>query len=863
MFQRVKTPGIVIARRRPLVGPFGKCICTLWLAFFAHTWGATHAAARQLQDHASQQLISYLEKHQLDAFALAYLQESLKQTRSRDERLRAARALAHYYMRKRYVLDSEVVQDHSLIQLLNAFPELNEPAFELARMNAQYRLNKSQFQSWIETHRDERLRQQLLESWTDFREGLERHIQATESSITRMIDPETTADTLSQSLYLRAWTLYYLGLVNGTDEEQMVLFNAAIDAFRQLLGFAPNDALDQVDSSWLDLSLAWNARCLIGLGMSAEAANDLAMAQQCFQRLDSSTVDPDVFLERQEWRFNSYFFPGKIAAAASFAGQLLADDFTNPLVWNSIVIAGRVWPEPDDAEARRMTLLGLAGLAKANRFDQVAALMDKYKIQMGSESLLSSWISAQLAYDRYIKNQSHDDLLLAEASIARALEFAELQHDENIAAQVLWLQALISIAASGPSAAELFGNFAKLYRFKRPELASRALWMQIQLLDSEPSSRIQYSAHIASAEVNLKRWFPESRYVKLVEYRRIRQQLTRLDVREAIQMLESIDVSDPNYEMARYDLVQAYFRKWKQLSSDGGSTDATAIAESKRLLHKLEEQVNNFLRNFPQSPAHYRVSCGLMMVDAMLKQTPPDLLVAHGWLQQMQPLADQLEHQNPAKADFHYYQLTVAEARNDIALGIESAQWLIDNATTPQTKTAGLVWQIRQIEANVEQPMFTADRSVKEHLCQLYTQLIDMLDNDTVELSNAPALRTAMQRAAELNLDLNNYRSAAEYFNRLLLAFPRNQRFLIGAARANDSMGQTDAALEAWRVLARGAEAGSEIWFEAKYRTIVAIIDSDPNQARILLEQTLQLAPDVPEPWQNPFKLLRERLKSL
>ncbi len=820
--------------------------------------GQTHSMP--IAELSSDDLKDYLEQHQLRELSRAYLHRQLDQATGREAKVVAARELAQLYISRGAQADPAIDWDQALLELLVLYPELNDPSIQLGKLLAIYRSHKALFQIWIEQQRKEQLRVQLHEHWLEFRQQLEFQIQLinsldqSEQSIARV------ADLLSQTYYMLAWTYYYLGLVEELNTVQHERFANSIEQFRQLLGLAADEDIATVDSSWLDLATAWNARCLIGLGMAAEAANQSGLAENCFERLAEPNVEPGVHLERQQWRFYSFYFPGKLADASKFADRLLADNYSNALTWNSIAIAGRVWIDPDAVDARRLSLVGLSGLAESNRFDLISELMERHQIQLGTNSFYSSWITAQLSFDRFRESRDANDLKTAELAINNAIDFAQDVEGDVVMIPVKWLQATIAVQRQdNRSAANMLEQMAIQYRFKQPEIASRALWMQIQILESQVEQQPTEVARLATAEANLRRWFPESRYLQMVEYRRLRQQLPRLDPQDAIRQLQSFDQHDPNFEQARYDLVQTHYRVWQAAIGAENHRDE----ELQRILDELAEQVRFFLRTFPQAAPNRKLSCGLLLVDALLQQRPPDLIAGERWINQLFPFAEQTDDTQISKSDFYYYSMTLADLKGERQVAQEAALWLVNHGATASLQSAGLIWQIRQLELDLQEVSAAERKQKQQELVRLYDELIQRLDYEFVDLKQAANLRAAIHRLAELQLEMENYRGAAEHFDRLLAAFPVNKQFLVGAARSNQFTGRTDRALEAWRKLARGAETGSDVWFEAKYYTILSLDESDPHQAVQLLKQTLQLAPQIPDRWQDPYRTLNEKLQAV
>lgn len=69
-------------------------------------------------------------------------------------------------------------------------------------------------------------------------------------------------------------------------------------------------------------------------------------------------------------------------------------------------------------------------------------------------------------------------------------------------------------------------------------------------------------------------------------------------------------------------------------------------------------------------------------------------------------------------------------------------------------------------------------------------------------------------------------------------------------------------ALEAWRSLLAGYKEGSTDWFESRYNSLRLLLEIDPAEARVAMDQYAVLRPELgPEPWRERFELLRARIE--
>ena len=100
-----------------------------------------------------------------------------------------------------------------------------------------------------------------------------------------------------------------------------------------------------------------------------------------------------------------------------------------------------------------------------------------------------------------------------------------------------------------------------------------------------------------------------------------------------------------------------------------------------------------------------------------------------------------------------------------------------------------------------------------------------------------------------------------ELYEAILSVRPRDAKVLRAAANLSERLGKIDRALECWRLLAAGAEAGTEPFYEAKFHLISVLADVDPARARLVMDQYKQLNPDYgPQPWAARLLALDRRI---
>lgn len=146
-------------------------------------------------------------------------------------------------------------------------------------------------------------------------------------------------------------------------------------------------------------------------------------------------------------------------------------------------------------------------------------------------------------------------------------------------------------------------------------------------------------------------------------------------------------------------------------------------------------------------------------------------------------------------------------------------------------------------------------------------RVLDGLDDTERDLGHVPtfALMTTIAEIGAYLWFTNQEQAAANMAIRLLdqlrEAYPFNTSVLETAAALHQSLGRTEDALECYRGLLAGYDAGSDPWFDAKVQLLEILTDSDASRAREILEQHEVLYPDLgPEPFRSRLERIKRRL---
>lgn len=121
--------------------------------------------------------------------------------------------------------------------------------------------------------------------------------------------------------------------------------------------------------------------------------------------------------------------------------------------------------------------------------------------------------------------------------------------------------------------------------------------------------------------------------------------------------------------------------------------------------------------------------------------------------------------------------------------------------------------------------------------------------------------QTAYQLFLERN-DLSLGETALEISRELINQQPKIAKLLIQNAELENTLGDSEIALQRWKLISSGSPTGSELWIRARFNTILLISEQSPEKALALLNQHHTLYPNYGvEPYGTKLRELHTKLR--
>ncbi len=144
-------------------------------------------------------------------------------------------------------------------------------------------------------------------------------------------------------------------------------------------------------------------------------------------------------------------------------------------------------------------------------------------------------------------------------------------------------------------------------------------------------------------------------------------------------------------------------------------------------------------------------------------------------------------------------------------------------------------------------------------------RVLDDMSGEGVEETNAAFTSVrfnvgeALMVGWEAHGDAAALGRALEVYRALVALFPSDRRALEGLGGAARASSLYDVAMESYRTLIAGVEAGSEEWFRYRVFIVETLLEHDVERGRAVLKQHVVLYPDFgPAPWGDRLRELSE-----
>lgn len=804
----------------------------------------------------SERVESYLRNLDLDVVLMEHLRQQLDTTIDRSHRVEIADRLATLYSQRVFLSRQDAQSQKRLdeiVRLSKEYPEIASPELKMTVLHSDYANAEQLFLEWMDKGRNDSTRIELSSRFQDIGGQLMAQLRDLEKSIFESSD----ARLFAQAHYLYGWVCYYNGLLKPKERQEWL--DRSNRSFCEFLEIDPGKPINQFSVQWFEVQSPWHARALIGLAMCLQAQGKDEQSDFCFNLLDSLETDVHVRDSLDVWRLNSWVYQGEMDRALQFL-QERKSRFEDDIQRRT-----RLWVAAVDAASTCMgglyskkgvkyLRLGLRGLAADMNAPVLNDVVRRERLNLAGEDFLLAWCRGYLAYYHGELTQEVEAFESAKKELEWAVASARSSTDVEDLAKCQFLLGLVEFQLDNFQAASesLRQSIPELSQ-GNSKLASEAQWLVVRSLQSLARTDPRF-ANEAFAEMDkLVRTFPNSKYVRRVEFERLLMEVANFPPEEALRRLRRVQRDDPNYSESVFQQLVLQFQLWKKHHD---ARDPKVDDELNRLI-EIEQE---FQQLHPQPPVAQRVKALLTSSNALIRTGDENrLLLARVKVEKAGELLKKQVHFSLVEEQ-RYYRFQLARAENDLEGMKLEASWFNEKAPSGKFTQSVLV-AMAQTEQKWFDDLIEPKRVDVEQLAKAYGRLTDLLGTNATQLEHSQNARYSAAKLAELQIQLGEFEAADQLIERLLEAFPKRRDYWVLSARAKMNLNEIEDALSGWRKVVGATEPGTDAWFEAKLGIVRCLFTTDEAAAKALFIQTVNLAPQRPPGWEDEFVDLAKQLE--
>ncbi|HRP63149.1 MAG TPA: hypothetical protein PK400_07650 [Phycisphaerales bacterium] len=846
---------------------------------------------------------AYLERHGLTELLAVHL-ESLVATSEGEARDQLMLRLAAVYA---MLLDS-IKDDEARKRIEARSSRLLESASEGAE-ELRLALLRTAYREAERLAEDVRLRRTASEDVSRARamfaelvprlEALEAYFDRTLSQIDRRIARSTGNEATSLSeraeqlhqlhagcRFITAWAMYYQSLL--TEPRSAESAKKAERLFAQLLRVeGPNVDPESVS---IDLRQVESfARSILGMALCRSLTTSDVDALRWLALLEHEAAASVVREQTPVWRLVVRMEHRRFAQALQELQELIASERAIPTSWLRLIAVYAIEGEHGSREAQRMVQIALAELAARGELQQVLELAERYGVDAlgtpgGETGFALHFVRGLLLYReaRALHEASAAEAASEDATrlyrnaieqlrlgLASAMSAeADRRHESHSAAEAVSRRLIAWAMFYSRQYATAWQEFVRSCEGLSPGEASESHWMAIVSLD-----RLFESDAVASRDASLRTEQRDLMDRFLAEYPSSPHAGT-LMLRRAIEAEElSIELAEQLLAIPPHD--DAYLPARHRVTAYLYSLYRKAGAAQRALHGDRFLSVAVPLMAVPDSLAARRLVNVRRVLDVSLSERIERLDAAQRALAELERITSAGESVDAIADELDYRRVQERLLAGDMAAAIQIADGLWERASAggdaawSDLGSRAMFHAAHRRWKSISAPASGAALDELLHMIVRYGGRIvrefELDESSSSMNANVIAYHQAVAEASmllfEMHRDLERGRAALFLYQRLLEAQPRNAGYLHAAAVLGEQLGDKAFALDCWRRLAAGQTAGTEGWFEARWRMLTLLADIDIDHARQVMAQHVQLYPDYgPDPWGARLRALHAAL---
>lgn len=689
----------------------------------------------------------------------------------------------------------------------------------------------------------------------------------------------------SLAMYYAGWSEYYLSVLTGNQ----VMAEEALSHFGWLLNAEVGRSPELERLPLNTLRYEHVARAAIGTALCYSARDDDDAA---LDWLDAVMASPDVSaaiksqilarrlvilaqatrwadmqraVELQRRRSREGESAGLTVGEARLLAVLALEAMETGVARDQAVALVRVLAET-----------ALADLVNAGEVGHVLSLVNRYgTAPIGDQGFIVLYVRGLQAYDQARKLHEEEDGDTTEPSstarvanryvdAAEALLSATASADASTFAEERANAGLIAgyamyYADRATDAADLLE--ATFRENPDADKAEDALWLAIVALDRAVTegATTEQDRLAGLATLYLGRYPHRERAARLLL---IKSVTGVIDDEEAVEILLDVDHDAPIYESARRQAARLLYRLYRRAPAEDRDFAALRFVDVGEQVLAFEEHIVTTSNDDEEAMAAGEriVALARQLLDAMLGLSVPDVSRTEPVFQSLQDVSVKLSiDTSDLSAEIIFRQLQVALARNDV----EAVNDRLTELRAIGGRYSSAADRLMYRRAFNEWSRAPHEAELAGEVVGHGLRLLRQFEDDAAALEDPivfgvhDTVASAAATVWRLADDEQMMDIALSLDEKVILSGRRVPSVLSRFAELAEAKGRIDDALDAWRTLLSGYEAGSEDWYEARYQSIRLLLQVDQARARTTMDQHKVLYPEFgPEPWGEQLRQL-------
>ena len=700
-----------------------------------------------------------------------------------------------------------------------------------------------------------------LDEYVKLADSLEDRLARLEDRITgelaRNRNWKQVAGELSRTNYQQAWTLYNIGVIALTPDEQKTYLRRALDVV--------DDFTDEGYRSHPIIAQCFliQALCHYELKEYAKVLTDLKKAVY-------ENTPGEVFKRMTYLRIKSY--------------QALDSDADAEKVGQEYFRKRAAGLKPDTMELRIVLarVRSLAALTEAGRdpvnaedyqkeLDKLSRVLysqgEPWRSEMaritGARGKVTAFSSLVSARERFAQDRFKD----AAETAAKGLALADGATDAKVIVDLRYTRAAALFNDGQWLAAHQAAHDFVVRHGVDPrarDLCRRALTAGLKALKEKPPlTRDDFRKFLAFAESR----FPGLDGLDKARWYRANLLLTEKKYTQARAVLQGVAPGAPVYLLAQYGLALAAYRQAETALAKEPPDDAMAAA----LLGLSADAVERFVTAAAgrEMSADEREAAGGIVDIAvasarrLLRLTRPRTVEAVVLLDRIDRMKSLKER---AASERLALRLEANIARGKIAEAVKLVDALVKNPEATGEVAHVLAGVVTPVEREVERLTAAGKTAEAQSLARTVVNIYVFIlryaaAGDDLLRDQEDAIR---QRLAGALVETGRYRQAKQQYE-WLVRKPLHEKsgsVIRGLAVCHTELREYPEALKRWQVLARGLKRESKDWYEARYYVILCHKESgEGDRARTMLQYFLMQNPEIKvAPWDKHFRELARKM---